>query len=265
MGIYGFSGEDRADPRTDQWFMMRNSSSVLGLIFIYLCVIHIGSKLMENYKPFRMKAVLLLYNAVLVILSLYTFKEAFVSSYLSNYSYTCQPVDYTLNPLSIRMAGALWWFFFLKVIELLDTVFIILRKKSDQITFLHVYHHCTMLCIWWVAAKYVPGGETFIAVLVNCIVHTIMYTYYGLSVLGDRVKPYLWWKRYLTQIQMIQFLIVAGHACFGLYHRCPFPGWMFFWGVVYLITLFALFANFYIKTYFRKQEKAKEPKPIKSQ
>ena len=38
-------------------------------------------------------------------------------------------------------------------------VFFILRKKNSQVTFLHVYHHSTMIINWWMAAKYVPIGQ----------------------------------------------------------------------------------------------------------
>lgn len=39
--------------------------------------------------------------------------------------------------------------------------------------------------------------------MINCLVHTVMYTYYMLSAMGDSMKPYLWWKRYLTQFQLV--------------------------------------------------------------
>lgn len=57
------------------------------------------------------------------------------------------------------MAGALWWYFVSKGIEYLDTVFFILRKKFNQVTFLHVYHHCTMFTLWWIGIKWVAGGQ----------------------------------------------------------------------------------------------------------
>lgn len=38
-------------------------------------------------------------------------------------------------------------------------VFFILWKKPEQITFLHVYHHGTMLFNWWAGVKYMPGGQ----------------------------------------------------------------------------------------------------------
>lgn len=38
-------------------------------------------------------------------------------------------------------------------------VFFILRKKNRQLTFLHVYHHATMIFNWWAGVKYVAGGQ----------------------------------------------------------------------------------------------------------
>ena len=38
-------------------------------------------------------------------------------------------------------------------------VFFILRKKNGQITFLHVYHHATMILNWWLGVAYVAGGQ----------------------------------------------------------------------------------------------------------
>lgn len=59
----------------------------------------------------------------------------------------------------LQIAGALWWYFISKGIEYLDTVFFILRKKFNQISFLHVYHHYTMFTLWWIGIKWVAGGQ----------------------------------------------------------------------------------------------------------
>ena len=45
-----------------------------------------------------------------------------------------------------------------KLVELLDTLIFIARKKADQITFLHVFHHASMFAVWWVGVKWVAGG-----------------------------------------------------------------------------------------------------------
>lgn len=39
--------------------------------------------------------------------------------------------------------------------------------------------------------------------LVNTFVHIIMYSYYGLAALGPHMQKYLWWKKYLTSLQLV--------------------------------------------------------------
>ncbi len=38
---------------------------------------------------------------------------------------------------------------------------------------------------------------------INSMVHSLMYTYYLIASLGEPYKRYLWWKKYLTSIQMV--------------------------------------------------------------
>lgn len=101
-------------------------------------------------------------------------------------------------------------YFLAKISELLDTVFFVLRKKDRQITFLHMYHHTVMPMISWGATKYYPGGHgTFIGV-VNSFVHIIMYSYYLLAAMGPQYQKFLWWKKYITNMQMVSTVIVVG-------------------------------------------------------
>jgi len=60
----------------------------------------------------------------------------------------------------LQIAGAVWWYYFSKMIEFCDTFFFILRKKNNQLTFLHVYHHSTMFSLWWIGIKWVPSGSS---------------------------------------------------------------------------------------------------------
>ncbi len=39
----------------------------------------------------------------------------------------------------------------------------------------------------------------------NSFIHVIMYTYYALAGLGQHMQKYLWWKRYLTRMQLVSF------------------------------------------------------------
>ncbi|KAL7387618.1 hypothetical protein ABVT39_026265 [Epinephelus coioides] len=133
------------------------------------------------------------------------------------------------------------------------TIFFILRKKNSQLTFLHVYHHATMIFNWWAGVKYVAGGQSFLIGLINSLVHVVMYLYYGLAALGPSMSKYLWWKRYLTSLQLLQFFIVTIHTTYNLFADCDFPDSMNMVVCAYSFSLIALFSNFYYQSYLTKK------------
>lgn len=53
-----------------------------------------------------------------------------------------------------------FWFYgiMLRIIEFIETIIFVLRKKQNQVTFLHVYHHISTIIIFWVFLKY-SGSE----------------------------------------------------------------------------------------------------------
>ncbi|XP_797869.3 elongation of very long chain fatty acids protein 4 [Strongylocentrotus purpuratus] len=249
----------KGDARVEEWPLMQSPLPCAIILVAYFIFLHVGPKMMENQKPFELKPVLVLYNAALVLLSLYMCYEFRMSSLLAKYNYMCDPVDYSNNPLALRMASVCWWYFFSKIIELLDTVFFVLRKKNNQVTFLHVYHHSTMIVNWWLGVKYIAGGQSFFLAMFNCSVHVIMYTYYALSALGPHMQKYLTWKKYLTQIQLVQFFLVLFHTGFNIFVECSFPKGFNYAVFLYAISMVLLFGNFYSKSY-RKKEKTEKAK-----
>lgn len=54
--------------------------------------------------------------------------------------------------------------------------FFVLRKKNNQITFLHVYHHAAMPFWYWLGAKFVPGGESTVLFLVGNVYLSVFYS-----------------------------------------------------------------------------------------
>nr|WJY55135.1 Elovl4 [Paralichthys lethostigma] len=246
---------DNGDKRTDPWLLVYSPAPVAIIFLLYLSMVWAGPRLMKHREPFDLRVALIVYNFAMVGLSVYMFYEFLVTSLLSNYSYLCQPVDYSNSPLAMRMARVCWWFFFSKVIELSDTLFFILRKKSNQVTFLHVYHHGTMIFNWWLGVKYVAGGQSFFNAMVNSFVHIVMYSYYGLAALGPHMQKYLWWKRYLTSLQLVQFGIFLVHTGHNLLVECDFPNAMNMLLFGYCVTLIILFSNFYYQSYLNNKKK----------
>lgn len=88
--------------------------------------------------------------------------------------------------------------------------------------------------------------------MVNSSIHVLMYSYYGLAALGSSVAKYLWWKKYLTILQLIQFTTALILGINGIRSGCDFPLWMQYALVIYMLSFIVLFGNFYAKAYIAK-------------
>ncbi|XP_038068704.1 elongation of very long chain fatty acids protein 4-like [Patiria miniata] len=242
-----------SDPRVETWLFMDSPRWTIAIALLYLLIVWLGPKVMANRDPLTLKWPMIMYNFLCMAISFHIVKENVICGYQLGYSLTCQQVVFSYNEYELRIAKSLWWFYISKLIEMLDTVFFICRKKNSQLTFLHVYHHASMFAWWWIGIKWVAGGQSWFGATLNSFIHLVMYSYYLLAAMGPRMQKYLWWKRYLTQLQFAQFIIGLIHAFQSLYFECEFPLWMQYAVIVYGITIFALFINFYIHAYIRKE------------
>lgn len=106
--------------------------------------------------------------------------------------------------------------------------------------------------------RFFPGGHESFGALCNTFIHIIMYTYYFLAAFGPRFQKYLWWKRHLTKMQMLQFTIVLGHSLLLAYDNpCGFPVVQSVISSAHMILFFILFLQFYAKAY-KKKDVAKQ-------
>ncbi|XP_076278012.1 very long chain fatty acid elongase AAEL008004 isoform X3 [Lasioglossum baleicum] len=248
--------DTNADHRTTNWFMMSSPFPTLFICLSYVYLVKVvGPKYMENRKPFQLKNALIAYNMFQVIFSAWLFYECLMGGWWGHYSFRCQPVDYSNNPTAIRMVHASWWYYFSKFTEFMDTIFFVLRKKNDHVSTLHVIHHGCMPMSVWFGVKFTPGGHSTFFGLLNTFVHIVMYTYYLLAAMGPRVQPYLWWKKYLTVFQMIQFIAVMIHAFQLLFIDCNYPKAFVWWIGLHATMFFFLFNEFYQQSYQQKKRR----------
>ncbi|XP_076277891.1 stuck in traffic [Lasioglossum baleicum] len=254
--FYHYVFTDLSDPRTREWFMIASPVPGISLLigYLYFCLSW-GPKQMEHRKPYQLRNILVVYNFLQVLLSCWLFYEGLDGAWLRKYSWKCQPVDFSTSPEAMRVARGVYIYFLAKISELLDTVFFVLRKKDSQITFLHLYHHTVMPMISWGATKYYPGGHgTFIGVI-NSFVHIIMYTYYLLAALLPQYQKYLWWKKYITTLQMGQFCLAFLHSCQLVIYDCDYPKWSLYLILPNAIFFYFLFADFYNDAYQQRERK----------
>jgi len=162
--------------------------------------------------------------------------------------------------------GELLWLFYLsKIVDFMDTLFIVLSLKRSQFTFLHCFHHFTIYLVYWLNANVNFDGDIYFTVLANGFIHTIMYSYYWISMHIPKVqdaktkrwKYGIWWKKYLTTMQLVQFLLMIGQAVWLLYGaQCtgsPPRVTQLYLG--YIILMFAMFMAFYRRSYSKKKRK----------
>lgn len=250
--------DNKSDPRVNDWLLMSSPFPTLLICLTYAyCVKVLGPKFMENRKPYKLKTVLIIYNLAQVIFSSWLFYESLMAGWLTHYSLRCQPVDYSNHPSALRMANGCWWYYISKFTEFLDTIFFVLRKKNDHISTLHVIHHGVMPMSVWFGVKFTPGGHSTFFGLLNTFVHIVMYSYYLLAALGPQMQRYLWWKKYLTTLQMVQFILVMVHAFQLLFIDCNYPKAFVWWIGMHAVMFYFLFSDFYKQTYIKKQNAAK--------
>ncbi|XP_065647623.1 very long chain fatty acid elongase 4 isoform X2 [Hydra vulgaris] len=259
IDFYTYVDRINESSQVQDWPIVRSLYPTLSLCIFYLIfVCTFGLRIMKNFEPFQLKWILVVYNAFITVLNLHIFLELLLGMIDANYSWPCQPIRSTDDPKELRIASALWWYYISKLIEFLDTVFFVLRKKDSQLTFLHIYHHSTMPILWWIGIKWVPGGSSAHAAILNAFIHIIMYFYYGMAALGPQYQKYLWWKKYLTQMQLIQFTIALVMGCLIINMDCDFPRWMSWALVFYMSSFLILFSNFYIQAYIKRVSSKKK-------
>ncbi|XP_039950604.1 elongation of very long chain fatty acids protein AAEL008004 isoform X2 [Bactrocera tryoni] len=246
------------DSRTKDWPMMSSPFPTLAVCLTYVYLVKVlGPRLMENRKPFQLQNTLIIYNAAQVIFSAWLFYECLMGGWWGHYSFRCQPVDYSDDPTTKRMVHACWWYYFSKFTEFMDTIFFVLRKKTSQVTTLHVIHHGCMPMSVWFGVKFTPGGHSTFFGLLNTFVHIVMYTYYMFSAMGPQFQKYLWWKKYLTTLQMVQFVLIMVHAFQLLFIDCNYPKAFVWWIGMHAVMFFFLFNEFYKNAYKGRRMKHK--------
>ncbi|XP_075971074.1 very long chain fatty acid elongase 7-like isoform X2 [Anticarsia gemmatalis] len=232
---------------------MASLGPVLTILAVYLVfVMKIGPVFMRKREAYKLTYALLIYNALQVAISVYLvfrfFSDLTVMGLVPRQCYMNE------NSSRYRILFGTYLYLTAKLTELLDTVFFVLRKKNNQITFLHLYHHTVMVIGTWVLLKYWPSHTLIFIGFLNSLVHVFMYTYYGLAALGPNVAKYLTWKKYMTKFQLIQFVsIIIQYVATVRVSECP-PAK----GVAIFVScntgvILLLFLNFYRQNYQKKK------------
>lgn len=240
-------------------------------IVVYYLVIFGGRELMRSREPFKLKAIFLVHNFILTTVSLLLlvlFTEQIIPTVARRgiFHAICDREGGWTQPLV-----TLYYLTYLtKYLELLDTVFLFLKKKP--LTFLHCYHHgaTALLCYTQLLGS---TAVSWVPICLNLGVHVAMYWYYFQSARGIRI----WWKEWVTKFQIIQFIIDLGFVYFASYTyftstyfpqfpnfgHCAGEEFAAFAGIGILSSYLVLFISFYLATYRKDGKKTTSRKAVR--
>jgi hypothetical protein len=253
--IMGYHPQDfDFKPRVTPMSTMKESGL---MILSYYVIIFGGRELMRNRPAFKLNGPFMVHNFYLTAISfilLVLFIEQLVPEVYNNgifHAICSHEGGWTKQLVTLYYLNYLT-----KYLELIDTVFLVLKKKP--LTFLHCYHHgaTALLCYTQLIGL---TSVSWVPITLNLMVHVVMYWYYFQSARGIRI----WWKEWITRLQIIQFVIDLGFVYFASYTyftstyfpsmptfgKCAGEEFAAFAGMGIITSYLLLFISFYIATY----------------
>jgi elongation of very long chain fatty acids protein 6 len=226
----------------DDW-MANNYPLAFGICIGYLITIFGIQRLLRDREAFKLDGPLFVWNALLAAFSITAAYYVLPSMWSVIRE---KGVQYDLCTTDSEwLTPWVMFFCFSKVPELIDTLFVVLRKRP--LRFLHYYHHVVTLLFCWdawaVKAEY---GGWFAAM--NLVVHSIMYSYFAFAALKIRLPNAL--RPFITTLQILQMFgglgVVIHNAIYCDTHRRN----IYFGFAMYLSYVF-LFCKFFVDSYLR--------------
>ena len=226
---------------------------MLYIIFLYCTICYTfktGYLRIDYSKNQFIKRSLIIHNYISILLSVYIFTGIFIEITRNHYSL----VGNKLNHDHVNLVHYMQVFHLSKYYELMDSMFMILRNKTSQLSGLHIYHHASTIVYTWLIIHLYPGGDMYMGALLNSWIHIWMYLYYCLSTKLDtknRIK-YLWWNKILTLNQITQFCINMIHSVFAMIYGERTILFLSAVGFLHQLSFFVLFWKFYYQKYVCK-------------
>jgi len=243
------------DVEATHW-MKKNWQKSIIYSGIYLIVIFGGQHLMKDRPRLELRPLLTVWNTILAIFSIMGALRSW-PEFL--YLITTHGFYHTVCISTMyKGVSGFWTYLFVmsKLIELGDTLFIILRKQ--QLIFLHWYHHITVfIYVWYSYMDHTAPGQWFL--VMNYTVHALMYTYYAFRSMKFKISK--WVMMTITTLQLVQMII----GCFiAAYTHIQMQNDVFcnqtrenvIFCMMMYFSYFILFAHFFYTTYIANNKKA---------
>lgn len=222
---------------------------------IHLSVIYVAGILalqayMKTRRPCDLRAALVCWLATVTVFNVHAAYHTTTEVYSTLAKVGLRQAICDTAPVYDRATGPwLYWFIISKAYLLLDTLFLVLRKR--QLNFLHIYHHFTVVIFCWHSYGFVcANGRLFAAA--NACSLSLKYTLSTLKALRIYVPRWLEIFELIVSLFQMGLAIVinilaynylnSGRPCSASYSNIYFAFLIYF-------TYTILIANYFYKVY----------------
>ncbi|CAL8113591.1 unnamed protein product [Orchesella dallaii] len=227
---------------------------------LYVCAVYLTlvfgiQHLMKDRAPFKLRKPLAVWNFGLGIFSILGFYRTYQE--LIRIFSMPDGIHRSLCYREMLNEPASFWgiaFTLSKIVELGDTIFIVLRKQP--LVLLQWYHHCITLCLAW---KVLPFEEPIARWygFLNYGVHSLMYPYFGIRALGFRVPNFVAMTITITQVLQMAIAVFVNFYTYYIVESggfCMRHPTSLVWSTGVYASFFFLFVKFFIHRYFGKSK-----------
>lgn len=207
-----------------QWAQETHLIMTISISMVYLFIILLIRRLLSKRSPFHLRSLMFLWNLIRVVLHIaqtVTLVRLLAPVIKQESSHISKLLCHTPvnGPFGDKLETILFWvhiFTFVKLIEFVDTLFVVLRKQ--QLTLSHIYYRITTLiyAFYICGSKFVPSYYPLM-VLIHVTYLSIMSFYYlvrSRSILAPK-----WIIYTLNLISLIKAAGLSGILSFSLYQH----------------------------------------------
>lgn len=238
------------------WSFLGSIKPLMMVFAVYLWLVYkFLPKFMSTRKPYNLTFIIRCYNIFQIIACTMFIRRVHQIGFSFRNVWKCIPSEGEFSNELMEISTVHWYFIILRMIEFLETIFFILRKKFNQVSVLHVYHHVSTVALLYISVKYSAAMmEVYVSAL-NSLVHVIMYSYYFLSSFESCRKLTNIVKPYLTLIQILQLASILIHCIVAVQPSCKTVHEIFYPQIVNMTMLLTLFIKFYVNSFIKKKQK----------
>eukprot|EP00929_Paragymnodinium_shiwhaense_P000262 TRINITY_DN100501_c0_g1_i1.p1 TRINITY_DN100501_c0_g1~~TRINITY_DN100501_c0_g1_i1.p1 ORF type:complete len:696 (-),score=105.25 TRINITY_DN100501_c0_g1_i1:155-2242(-) len=226
--------------------------------FWYLVVCFFMSRRMSELDPIEpiVFEAMILYNVFQAAASAYVAIGVFSEWRQLSMSFVGNPAP--VHDIAHHRLGSLAILHYhLRILELMDTFFLILRKKIGRSVLLHGTFRMQSVWTWHVVCRMGCGGDMYFPLVVNAFGCTVLHTHYVLALMEPRMRKPPWPFNYILReghsqqrrkaVMALQVWLLCATLCYNIASLVAgaYPASILVMQMTQLLLAMAFFSNFH--------------------